>query len=238
MDRRGYRPTIWSMNTIELVIGNKNYSSWSLRPWVLLKHKDIQFEETRIPLYQEGSHEELLKHSDYAKVPVLKFDHTTVWDSLAICETIAELFPEKQCWPEEPAQRALARAISSEMHSGFFEVRNTLPMNCRKSMTYSPVSAELQAEITRIQAIWTKCRKRFRTNGSYLFGSFTIADAMYAPVVLRFNSYGINCGEFAQEYMANMLGLPELRDWITAGQAEVEHMAQFEVSAALAGGHP
>lgn len=226
------------MSKLELVIGNKNYSSWSLRPWILLKHKDIQFEETRIPLYQEGSHEELLKHSDSARVPVLKFGDTTVWDSLAICETIAELFPDKQCWPEDPAQRAQARAISSEMHSGFFEMRNTLHMNCRKSMIYSPVSAELQSEIARIQTIWTKCREQFHAAGNYLFGSFTIADAMYAPVVLRFNSYGIKCGGLVQEYMANMLGLPELRDWISAGQAEVEYMAQYEVSAALANGHP
>ncbi len=231
-------PTIWNMNTLELVIGNKNYSSWSLRPWILLRNKDIQFRETRIPLYQDGSHEELLKHSECAKVPVLKFADSTVWDSLAICETIAELFPEKQCWPEDPAQRAEARAISSEMHSGFFELRNTLHMNCRKSMIYSPVGAELQLEIDRIQHIWTNCRQRFHAGGNFLFGNFTIADAMFAPVVLRFNSYGITPAGPAKEYMASMLGLPELKDWIAAGQAELEHMPQYEVTAVFAADHP
>lgn len=222
------RPTIWRMNKIELIIGNKNYSSWSLRPWILLKNKNIPFLETRIPLYQEGSHEELLLHSDTALVPVANFGTTRVWDSLAICETLAELYPDKRCWPDDPSERAIARAISSEMHSGFFELRNTLPMNCRQNMVYSKISSKLQGDISRIQNIWTICRERNEGAGDFLFGEFTIADAMYAPVVLRFNSYGIELAEPVRAYMASMLSLSELREWKTAGQAEVEHVLHYD----------
>ena len=219
------------MDLLELVIGNKNYSSWSLRPWILLKNKSIPFSETRVPLYIDGSHEELLKQSDSAKVPVLKMSENVVWDSLAICETIAELFPEKACWPDDAAMRAEARAISCEMHSSFSTLRDLLPMNCRRSMVYSPVSAQLQNDIDRVQEIWSNCRERFHAEGDFLFGKFTIADAMFAPVVLRFNSYGIERNDVVQDYMTNMLSLPELQDWIVTGQAESEHMPHYEVEA-------
>ena len=172
-----------------LIIGNKNYSSWSLRPWLLLKEKGISFEETKIPLYIEGSKEQLLKYSPSGKVPALTHDGTTVWDSLAICEYISELYPEKGCWPEETEARALARSISNEMHSGFFAIRNTLHMNCRKKIIFAQITPELEADIKRICETWRFCRDKYSQAGEFLFGSFSIADAMYAPIVLRFNSY-------------------------------------------------
>lgn len=212
-----------------LIIGNKNYSSWSLRPWILLREKNIPFKETKIPLYLEGSKKELLKYTPSGKVPSFIYDKLQVWDSLAICETIAELYPEKNCWPNDLESRAMARSISNEMHSGFSAIRNTLPMNCRKSMVFEPISAELQMEIDRILEIWRSCRTTNSTEGSFLFGSFTIADAMFIPIVLRFNSYGIKVGKLEQSYMNSMLELSALKEWIAEGIQETEVIVAAEV---------
>lgn len=214
-----------------LIIGNKNYSSWSLRPWLLMMEKSIPFKETMIPLCIEGSKGKRLKYSPSGKVPALEHDGTTVWDSLAICEYISDLYPDKACWPERVEDRALARAISNEMHSGFFEIRNTLPMNCRKKINFTNISPELQADIDRICEIWRLCRARYSKFGEYLFGSFSIADAMYAPVVLRFSSYGISVGKIEREYMHTILANPALKRWVSAGVEESEYIDEYEVQA-------
>lgn len=209
-----------------LIIGNKNYSSWSLRPWLLLKQLGIEFTETRIPLYAESSKKQLLEQSSSGKVPVLQHQDLTVWDSLAICEYIADLYSDKKCWPTSPQHKALARAVSSEMHSSFMTIRNTLPMNCRKKIVFSPIEPTLQADIERICEIWQECLSN--SNGPFLFGQFSIADAMYAPIVLRFISYGIKVGEIETAYMQTILGLESLQEWIEAGIQEKEVIAEAE----------
>ena len=213
----------------KLVIGNKNYSSWSLRPWLLLKDKGIEFDEIMVHLYKDESKLELLKHSRSGKVPVLIDEGISIWDSLAICEYIADCYPEKNCWPKDIKLRAMARSISHEMHSGFFALRNTLHMNCRKNMVFSPITSELQADIDRICEIWTMCREEFSSQGDYLFGEFTIADAMYAPVVLRFKSYGIKVGKLEQKYMNTILKHPSIKSWIDDGVKETEIILASEV---------
>jgi len=212
-----------------LIIGNKNYSSWSLRPWLLMKVKNVPFHEIKIPLYIEGSKDKLLKFSPSGKVPALEKQGIIVWDSLAICEHIADLYPDKKCWPENINERAFARSICNEMHSGLLAIRNTLHMNCRKSITFKNITKDLKADITRVCEIWQLCRKQHVNSGKFLFGEFSIADAMYAPIVLRFNSYGIEVGDVEKEYMNNMLSISPLKEWITEGIQEKEHLAECEV---------
>jgi len=212
-----------------LVIGNKNYSSWSLRPWLLLKEKNIQFRETKVFLYLDNTREKLLKYSPAAKVPVYFYKEVPVWDSLAICETIAEIYPEKHCWPKEFDLRVIARSVSHEMHSGFSAIRNTLPMNCRTKMTFHPISSELQTEIDRICEIWRSCREQNTVEGDFLFGEFSIADAMYAPIVLRFNSYGIPVGSVERKYMNAILNLSSTKEWIAEGISETKIIAEGEL---------
>lgn len=214
-----------------LVIGNKNYSSWSLRPWLLLKVKGISFKETKIPLYIEGSKTELLKFSPSGKVPAFEHDGNVVWDSLSICEYISDVSPETNCWPSNLEERSVARSISNEMHSGFFDIRNTLHMNCRLDINYKNISKELQSDIDRVCEIWRLCREKYSESGKYLFGDFSIADAMYAPIVLRFNSYGINVGDVEREYMDKILSIPSLKDWISEGILETEIIEECEVLA-------
>jgi glutathione S-transferase len=203
---------------LTLIVGNKNYSSWSLRPWILLKMLDIPFDEIVVPLYGPGSKEKLLQYSKKGQVPVLKDDELTVWDSLAIMEYIAECNPSKQAWPKDKTDRANARCVSAQMHSSFNAIRNTLPMNCSKQMKFTDINADLQQDIDDVCAIWQGCLSQ--SNGDFLFGDFSIADAMYAPVVLRFDSYGIEVGEQQKAYMNKMLALPQMQQWIEAGKAE------------------
>ena len=214
-----------------LVIGNKNYSSWSLRPWLLLKEKGIEFKETKISLYASESKAQILKLSPSGKVPAFEHNGTVVWDSLAICEYIAELYPDVNCWPSDSNDRALARSISNEMHSGFLAIRNIFPMNCRVAITFNDITDELQSDIDRICEIWRSCRERYSQTGQFLFGDFTIADAMYAPIVLRFQSYGIKVGTLEREYMEMILSLPSLKDWVSEGILEKEIIEECEVEA-------
>ena len=211
----------------KLIIGNKNYSSWSLRPWLLMKEIGIDFEEVRIPLFKEGYKDEILKHSPSGKVPCLYTDEIHIWDSLAICEYLAEQVSEGMCWPKEPINRAIARSVSNEMHSGFFELRSALPMNCRRSAPIEKISPQLQEEIDRVAAIWNRCRNDCE-GGDFLFGSFSIADAMYAPVVLRFDSYGIKMTGQAERYMETILSLQSLQQWIREAEAEIETIALYD----------
>jgi glutathione S-transferase len=210
-----------------LVIGNKAYSSWSLRPWLLMKHAGIPFEEKKLSLYQEGAKQQLLSHSGAGKVPVLHDGKETIWDSLAIAEYLAEKHPERKLWPADPAARAQARSVSAEMHSGFSNLRNQMPMNVRRRIPRTP-SAEVALDIARIQAIWTQCRLRFGAGGPFLFGAFSIADAMYAPVASRFHTYGVELADPARVYAGTLLALPAFLAWVADANAETEVNPQYE----------
>jgi len=204
-----------------LVIGNKNYSSWSLRPWLALKVFGFGFDEKRIPLDTAGSKEAILAFSPAGKVPVLVDGKTTVWDSLAILEYVAEKNPK--LWPSAPADRAKARAISAEMHSGFPNLRNHMSMNVRKRYPGKGRTPEVLAEVERIKAMWNEAKRPF------LFGPFTAADAMYAPVVLRFRTYEVELPKAARSYYDAMLELPAMREWIAAAERETESIPQFDM---------
>ena len=197
---------------MQLVIGNKNYSSWSLRPWLAMKMLGIAFDEIRISLYGPGSKERILQHSPAGKVPVLRDGETVVWDSLAILEYLAEKHP--QLWPSDARQRAQARSVAAEMHAGFAALRQHMSMNTRKRYPGKGRTAESMADVARIDEIWSQAR------GPFLFGDFTAADAMYAPVVLRFRTYGVEVRK--QSYMDAMLALPAMREWIEAAEREPE----------------
>ena len=211
-----------------LVIGNKAYSSWSLRPWLLMKQVGIGFEEIRLSLYEDGAKQKILRYSATGKVPVLKDGDLTIWDSLAICEYLAEKYPEKRLWPSETAARACARSISAEMHSGFTNLRTQMPMNVRREMPGRAKTPEVVAEISRIEAIWNDCRSRFGSQGSFLFGAFSIADAMYAPVVSRLRTYRVALEGAAARYAGAIHALPAMQEWITAAHAETEVNPQYE----------
>jgi len=181
--------------TPKLVIGNKNYSSWSLRAWLLLREAGIEFDEHRIVLDVASTAADIAGFSPAGRVPVLQLDDAAVWDSLAIAETVAERWPDAELWPAHATARAHARSISAEMHSGFAVLRKSMPMNCRAMGRRVALPDDLTHEIDRIFAIWTDCYHRYGSGDGWLFGKFSVADAMYAPVVLRFRTYGINLPE-------------------------------------------
>lgn len=216
------------MDEYTLIIGNKAYSSWSMRPWLLMRQAGIAFAETQVSLYAEGAKEQLLQHSGAGKVPVLRHGSLTIWDSLAICEYLAERHPEKRLWPADPAARAHARSASAEMHSGFISLRSQMPMNVRKRIPRTARAAEVDADIGRIQAIWQESRTRFGKSGPFLYGSFSIADAMYAPVVTRFNTYGVELAGTASAYSREILQLPAMCAWVEQAHTEPEIVAQYE----------
>jgi glutathione S-transferase len=214
---------------MKLVIGNKNYSSWSMRPWLALRAKQIPFEEVFIPLYVGGADKQrLLDLSGAGKVPILIDGEVTVWDSLAIIEYVAERFPDKQLWPEAPAQRAHARSISAEMHSGFAALRNECGMNLHRQVRAVALSSEARADISRVQEIWTECRARYGKSGPFLFGALSAADAMFAPVVHRFRTYAVEVAPEVQAYMATMMSLPAFAEWTRAGLAETLVIERLE----------
>mgnify|MGYP001581359732 FL=1 len=197
-----------------------------MRPWVLLTHFKIPFREILIPLFAPGSKEKILAHSSAGKVPVLKDGKVTVWESLAICEYLAEKFPKKDLWPQDRAARAAARAVSSEMHAGFGNLRKACPMNVIANRPLAEIPPDVKKDVARIQSLWEDCRKRFGKGGDFLFGKFSIADAMYAPVVWRFKTHGIACSGAAQKYFESMLQLPAMKEWEKAAIAEpyvIEH---------------
>jgi glutathione S-transferase len=199
--------------TLKLIIGNKNYSSWSLRPWIAMKVADIPFEETVIPLYEPGSREQVLKYSPVGKVPVLIDGDQPVWESLAILEHLAEKFPKAGLWPAERLARTHARVVANEMHGGFLVLRRNCPMNMWLPPKKRPQPDEVMADVRRIDALWSDCRARFGQNGAFLFGAFGAADAMYAPVVARLHNYGIEVGPLARAYMDAVMALPAWRAW-------------------------
>ena len=217
--------------TLKLVIGNKNYSSWSMRPWLALRANNIPFEEVFISLYTgEADKQRILSFSRSGKVPILVDGDVAVWDSLAIVEYVAERFPEKRLWPEHPAHRAHARAISAEMHSGFAALRNECGMNLHRPVHAIELSDEARANVARIQEIWAECRARYGRSGPFLFGSFCAADAMFAPVVHRFRTFAIAVSKDTQAYMDTMMALPAFAEWTKAGLAETIVIEKFETT--------
>jgi len=214
---------------LKLVIGNKNYSSWSMRPWLALRASNIAFDEVFIPLYTgEADKNRILSFTHSGKVPALIDGDVTIWDSLAIIEYAAERFPEAHLWPQDRARRAHARSISAEMHSGFAALRNQCGMNLHRPVGAIALSAEARADIVRVEQIWTECRERYGKSGPFLFGSFGGADAMFAPVVHRFRTYAIAVAPQAQAYMNAMMSLPAFQEWTRAGVAETLVIEKFE----------
>jgi glutathione S-transferase len=214
---------------LHLTIGNKNYSSWSLRPWLALKVAGIPFEETVIPIYVPGSKEKFLARSPAGKVPILQDGTVTVWESLAILEYLAEKFPATGLWPSDRGARAHARAIASEMHAGFQPLRRQCPMNMWRPVKKLELGAETAANAARIDAMWSDCRTRFGAGGPFLFGGFTAADAMYAPVVSRFHTYAVAVGAASAAYMDAVMALPAWREWHAAAVVEEWVLAEDEV---------
>jgi glutathione S-transferase len=215
---------------LTLVIGNKNYSSWSMRPWLALKACNVPFEEIAIPLYTGPEDKaRILAFSRAGKVPVLIDGDVTVWDSLAIIEYLAERFPDAGLWPADRARRAHARSICAEMHSGFQALRNECGMNLHRPVAPKPLSDGALADIARVQDIWTECRTRYRADGPFLFGTFSAADAMFGPVVHRFHSYAISAGQTALDYIEAMLKQPYVAQWTREGIAETLLIPRFEV---------
>ena len=214
---------------LKLVIGNKNYSSWSMRPWLALRAKNIAFEEIFIPLYTDKADKDrLLSVSRSGKVPALIDGDVTVWDSLSIIEYLAERFPEAGLWPEDRTARAHARSISAEMHSGFMALRNECGMNLHRPIRAVALSADAQANVARIQEIWADCHARYGKNGPFLFGTFSGADAMFAPVVHRFRTYAIPVAKDAQPYVDAMMSLPAFQEWTRDGLAETLLIERLE----------
>ncbi len=206
------------MTSMELIIGNKNYSSWSLRPWIAMKVLQVPFMETLVKLDVENHCKDLIEHSPSKKVPVLNHGDLTVWDSLAILEYVAEQYPDKAFWPIDPAARALARSISNQMHSSFTDLRNECPMNMRRPPAAIEISNGVKRDVEQIETIW---RSALETSGGpFLFGDFTIADAMYAPVVNRFLVYELSSDPAALTYSDTVTALPSWQEWAASARSE------------------
>jgi glutathione S-transferase len=217
------------MADLTIYLGNKNYASWSLRAWLALKATGGEFAEEVIPLFVPGGKETLLKYSPSGKVPALHHGDIVVWDSLAICGYLAETFPAARLWPDDPAAKAMARSISAEMHSSFPALRSQFPMNIRSSFPGREISPEAQTDINRVMAIWRQCRTRYgEHNGDFLFGPFTIADAMYAPVVTRFRTYKFDLEREADAYCTAITALPAMQEWVAAANNEPMVIDQYE----------
>ena len=211
---------------LTLVVGSKNYSSWSLRPWLALRAAGIPFEDIVVPLDRPETKAEIARHSPSGRVPVLRDGELVVWDSLAIIEYAAERFPEAHLWPADRAARAVARSVSAEMHAGFQALRAHLPMNLKRTPAPRDLPAEAEADIARVEEIWRACRAR--GTGPFLFGAFSGADAMYAPVVTRFETYRVPVDPEIRAYMDAILGLPAYREWRDAALAEPWASAKWD----------
>lgn len=210
-----------------LILGTKSWSSWSLRPYLAMRATGAPFDETVIALRRDDTHAEILKHSPSGKVPVLEIDENgetvAVFDSLAICETLAERHPQAGLWPDDGRARALARSYAAEMHSGFAALRATLPMDIARSLPAPALDDAVKTDIARILEAWDFTLTRYGADGGFLFGRFSIADCMYGPVVSRFRTYGIAVPKSVEAYSARMFALPAMTDWIKAAQAEIDN---------------
>jgi glutathione S-transferase len=222
------------MADFTVVIGNKNYSSWSLRGWLMAKIAGIEFEEVVVPLDLPETQPTIRKYSPSGRVPVLLHRGLAIWESLAIAEYLNDIKPEGGLWPSSIAARAHARAISSEMHAGFLELRNNMPMNIRASYPGKGMTPGVRADIERITGLWRDCRKRFsgafERDDGYLFGLISAADAMYAPVVTRLRTYGVQVDKDTDAYCNAVLGHPAMKEWIDAAKHEPWLIAQYELA--------
>ena len=216
------------MKPLQLAIANKNYSSWSMRPWVLLAQAGIAFEEIQLKFTDEGKVEGIAPYSPTRQVPVLLVDGEPVWDTLAIAEAVAELFPHKNLWPSDARARQIARSICAEMHAGFRNLRGAMPMNIRAAHPGKGMSPAVQQDIDRIVEIWQSCRVRYGSGGEMLFGHFTIADAFYAPVATRFRTYAVALPAAAQRYADALLELSAVQEWMAQARRETEFVRADE----------
>lgn len=215
---------------MQLIIANKNYSSWSMRPWLFLTQHGIPFEEIRIPLYTPESEARLRQYSPSGLVPALLDAHLAVWDSLAICEYLAEIYPHSHGWPADRAARAVARAVSAEIHSGFTALRSSLTMNLKARYRWQQCDAAVMQDIARIEAIWALCRNNYGQQGPWLFGEFSIADAMFAPVATRFVTYSVPVSAQSRTYVDTVYALPAFQHWYDAALRETEVISRYELS--------
>ncbi len=227
--RAGTR-SLGRMAALTLVVGSRNYSSWSLRPWLLLRHLGLPFEERQFHLDTPEFDAEIAKISPTRRVPVLVHGQLVIWESLAICEYVSELAGGRG-WPSDPRLRALARAAAAEMHSGFGALRAACPMNARASGRCVPMTPPLARDLARIDALWSGCRRDQGGLGPWLFGAFSVADAMYAPVALRLRTYGLPLSSLASRYLDTMLGDAQLQEWIDAACRETRVIPHEEVGA-------
>lgn len=214
------------MSAPVLYIGNKNYSSWSLRPWLVYRHFGLPFEEKLIPLFDENWDDAIAKVSPSHKVPCLVAGDLAVWETLAIIEYAADCHPDKPIWPADPEGRAVARAAACEMHAGFGAMRAAMPMNTRKSLPGRGHTPEALKDVARITALWQHCRTTYGKDGDFLFGGFSAADAMYAPVASRFTTYAVELDPVSKAYVDAVMTLPAMQAWCAAGRAEpwiIEH---------------
>lgn len=208
------------MSELTLVVGSKNYSSWSLRPYLALAHTGQPFREVLVPLDQPDTAAKIAQHSPSGRVPALRHGSLLIWDSLAICEYLAETFPQARLWPQDKEARALARSVTAEMHSSFSALRQNMTMDIRSRKPGQGRAPGVAEDIARIQALWNDCRARFGQGGPFLFGNFTIADAFYAPVVTRFVTYGVELDAVGRAYSDAVLELPALKAWSEAARSE------------------
>jgi glutathione S-transferase len=213
-----------------LVIANKNYSSWSLRPWILMRHFGLAFDEAVIPMAQENTRAEMLRFSPAGKCPSLHDGEIVVWDSLAIIEYVAELCPDKQIWPRRRAARAQARSLAAEMHSGFQAIRQRLPMNMRRAVAGCELTPEASADVARLEQAFGQARGEFGQAGAFLFGDFSAADAMFAPVVNRLHVYDVAVTAATRAYMDAMMALPAWQEWRAKAEAETWIIGKYETA--------
>ncbi|MFE8605327.1 glutathione S-transferase family protein [Archangium violaceum] len=208
------------MKELTLVVASKNYSSWSLRPYLALAHTGQPFREVVVPLGQADTAASIAKYSPSGRVPALLHGDLAIWDSLAICEYLAEQFPQAKLWPQDSAARAMARSVTSEMHSGFSNLRNHMPMNLHARRPGEGRAPGVAEDISRITSLWQECRRRFGQGGPFLFGAFSIADAFYAPVVTRFVTYDVELDAEGAAYRDAVLALPAMKAWTEAARHE------------------
>jgi glutathione S-transferase len=214
---------------LTLIIGNKNYSSWSLRPWLLMRYYNIPFQEIKLPLDTPEFYQRIETYSPTRRVPALLDGDEKIWDSLAICETINDRYLDGKAWPHDSKLKALARSVAAEMHSGFSSLRSQLPMNCYGVSQGQQWKKDAQRDIQRIQAIWIDLRSRFKAQGNFLCGDFSIADAMYAPVCIRFHTYGVAMDAESRNYVDTIYQIPAMQEWLDEAKRETEQLNNCDV---------
>ncbi len=217
-----------SRATLTLVIGNKNYSSWSLRPWLLMRALGIGFDEIRLPLFSDTFRREIARYSPAGRVPVLLSEGFAIWESLAIVEYLAEAYPDAGVWPADPLARARARSVCAEMHAGFGALRDQMPVNIEAKLPGRGWNLRVQADVDRIAAIWTELRSQHAGEGPFLFGGFSAADAFFAPVVTHFDTYAISLDPVCEAYRRAIHELPAMQQWVAAALAEHSFIAEDE----------